>query len=127
MSKRSSQELNDDFEEEMASDVVLEKKLKKKGTTPVQKDTTSVTTAGPSTGIKFDEVMPYNNDPAAKFDRIIRLSDSEGIGTTPTSVLFFRIMNKNNVEIISNYQFAIRKASLTNAIKALINIKNNKN
>src|SRR5258708_36266659 len=120
MSKRSADEIYDFSEEESAADTLNEKKLKRKKLAAKKE-----TSPAPFRGIKFDEVMPYKANPAEKFDKVVRLSDTEGMGVTSSNVSFFRIVKKDNEEAISTYQFALKNASLANTINSLNNVYKN--
>ena len=126
MSKRSSEDMDNLFED--PSELIKAKKLKQpKKNKNVEKivEIADYETAGPSneestnSKIAFDEVLDFQIDPAEKFNKIIRLSKTEGMGILTNSISIFRIVTKNGEESISSYQFGIKNSVIPNLIISL--------
>jgi hypothetical protein len=116
MPKRSIIDEDSDGPFEDPKDIIKEKKLKKKKIEEPQPSTSKEV-------LSFDEVLKYKEDPAEKFTRMIRLSKTDGIGMTNNSFAIFRIIEKDKVETISNYQFTMKYSVIPNLIQALEKIK----
>jgi hypothetical protein len=76
--------------------------------------------------LSFDDVFAWKDDPTEKFDHMMRISKTDGIGITlgNKTFSFFRIISKNNEETVSNYQFTMKFSTLNNLKLAINKIEN---
>jgi hypothetical protein len=77
----------------------------------------------PTTKISFDETLAFSE--SDKYDKIIRISKGEGIGLINNDISIFKIFNKKDGEVISNYSFKFPMNTVPNMIIGLKKLYNN--